>query len=143
MAACLLRYIDAFAEDNNLGAVTGADGGYIVAGNPYIPDAAFMSFERQTAPEYDHGYNVLQPDLAVEVRSLTDADSLITAKVVNYLQAGTVVWLADPDLLTITVYVPGESPKTLAKDDTLTGEPALPGFALPVATAFLPRRDTE
>lgn len=50
-----------FAEDHELGWVTGADGGYMVAGEKYIPDAAFMSKKRQPTPSHET-YNSLAPD---------------------------------------------------------------------------------
>ncbi|MEJ5197516.1 MAG: SdrD B-like domain-containing protein, partial [Anaerolineae bacterium] len=48
--------------------VTGADGGYRVGDERYIPDVAFVSQSRQPAPSRD-AYNAIAPDLAVEVLS--------------------------------------------------------------------------
>src|SRR3954466_10074227 len=39
--------IRAYVKRNNLGRVTGADGGYIVYGERYIPDVGFISLARQ------------------------------------------------------------------------------------------------
>ncbi|MEQ8676031.1 MAG: Uma2 family endonuclease [Aggregatilineales bacterium] len=123
-----------FLINHDIGRVTGADGGYIVNGYPYIPDVAYMSYARQAEPEYDRGYNILAPDLAVEVLSPTDGD--ITPKVVNYLNAGTVVWVANPATYVITVYVPGEKPDTRIIGQTLSGGDVLPGFSIAVKDAF-------
>lgn len=137
VAALIVHYLVAFAIiENNLGAVTGADGGYMVSGEAYIPDAAFMSHERQQMPEYTEGYNVLAPDLAVEVLSPGNSPRQIATKVVNYLNAGTVVWVAAPEDQTITVYTPRESPLTLTGDDLLTGGNVLEGFSVAVSALF-------
>lgn len=123
-----------FLINHDLGRLTGADGGYLVNGNPYIPDVAYMSYARQAEPIYDRGYNVLAPDLAVEVLSPTDGD--ITPKVVNYLNAGTVVWVANPITYTITVYIPGETPDTRTIKQSVSGGNVLPGFNIAVKDAF-------
>ncbi len=74
------------------GHITGADGGYIVKGERYIPDIGFISVERQ--PESSHDtYNPVHPDLAVEVVSPTDGERNLAIKIANYVAAGTVVWL--------------------------------------------------
>lgn len=135
------RYIDIFVEENDLGIVTGADGGYMVMGQPYIPDAAFMSFERQAKKKAINGYNVMAPDLAVDVRSPTDRDADITLKITNYTQAGTVVWDVNPAKRTIVIYVKDQPPKKLTINDTLNGGHVLPGFSVPVAKLFPVQRD--
>lgn len=132
------RYIDAFVDEHNLGRVTGADGGYMVNGEAYIPDVAFTRFESQAEAEYRQGYNVQAPDLAVEVLSPSDVqrERRTTTKVVNYLQAGTLVWLVDPEARTVTVYALDAKPRILTSEDRLDGGAILPGFAVPVAKLF-------
>jgi Uma2 family endonuclease len=139
VAARIVRYVDEFVDEHDLGTVTTADGGYMIAGHPYIPDVAYMSSARQSRPEYREGYNVLAPDLAVEVLSSGNTESQITTKVVNYLRAGSIVWLVDPELQKISIYAPGSDPYTLTESDTLTGGEALPGFSVPVEKLFPPR----
>lgn len=81
IGARFLIVIGMFVLSNDLGRVTGADGGYQVSGERYIPDVAFVSKAKQPEP----------PDLAVEVLLPTnDADDM-RIKVVNYLRVGTVV----------------------------------------------------
>lgn len=137
------RYVDIFVEEHELGIVTGADGGYMVMGQPYIPDTAFMSFKRQTKKKAINGYNVLAPDLAVEVRSPTDRDADITLKITNYIQAGTVVWDVNADKRTVTVYAKDQAPIKLTSNDTLDGGDALPGFSVPVEKLFPVRREVD
>ncbi len=135
VAATVLTVVSVHVRRNKLGRVTGADGGYIVSGERYIPDVAYISLVRQPQPSHE-AYNPNPPDLAVEVLSPTDDPANLRIKVVNYLRAGTTVWVVDPIRKQIEVYVPGEAPQTLTAADTLKGDPALPGFAVPVHDLF-------
>lgn len=134
-AANLLAEIRLFTKVHKLGRVTGADGGYVVGAERYIPDVAFISFTRQPEPSHA-AYNPQPPDLAVEVLSPSDEAAMMRIKVVNYLQAGTTVWVVDPDRLTVEVYTPAAPPRTLTADDTLDGGSILPGFSLAVKDIF-------
>src|SRR5262245_61677573 len=84
IAAQILIEIGNHVKAHDLGRVTGADGGYKVSGEDYIPDAAFISSARQ--PKRPHvAWNPLAPDLAVEVVSPTDKTKEIAVKVANYI----------------------------------------------------------
>ncbi|GAB4521342.1 MAG: Uma2 family endonuclease [Anaerolineae bacterium] len=124
-----------FVLEKDLGWVTGADGGYRVAGERYIPDVGFISKVRQPAISRA-AYNPLAPDLAVEVLSPGNDAGDIRIKIVNYLRAGTTVWLVDPEAKQVEVYTPGEAPRTLYESDTLNGGAVLPGFTLAVKALF-------
>lgn len=128
-------FVSAFVKQHRLGRVTGADGGYWVAGERYIPDVAFISKARQPT-RVRAAYNPLAPDLAVEVLSPTNNAEDMRIKIANYLSAGTVVWLADPDVPRIEVYVPGQPVKILGMDDVLDGGEVLPGFSVAVRDLF-------
>jgi Uma2 family endonuclease len=134
IAARILIEIGIFVKNKNMGRVTGADGGYMVSGERYIPDTAFISREKQPEPSHE-AYNPTPPDLAVEVLSPSNDLSDIRIKLVNYLNAGTVVWLVDPDKKQVEVYAPGQA-KKLGLNDTLDGGDVLPGFTLPVKAIF-------
>lgn len=135
IGASILAEIALFVKKNKLGRVTGADGGYRVSGERYIPDAAFISKARQPEPSY-HAYNPNAPDLAVEVLSPSNTPTEIRVKIVNYLRAGTVLWVVDPNIRRVEVYVPGEAPLTLGVDGVVSGGNVLPGFSLPVSEIF-------
>jgi len=127
--------LSVWVEDRGLGVVTGADGGYIVNGERYIPDAAYISKARQPVTPTD-AYIPLAPDLAVEVLSLTNDDHEMRIKIAHYTAAGTLVWLIDPDKQRVEVYHPGQPPRILTGDDTLDGGDVLPGFTLTVNSIF-------
>lgn len=124
-----------FIKSKGLGYVTGADGGYKVGNERYIPDAAFISKAKLPQPS-PQAYYDQPPDIAVEVLSPSNAEGDIRLKIVNYLRAGTLLWLIDPTAQTIEVYAPDAAPKKLTIDDTLGGGTVLPGFAVPVRDIF-------
>ena len=57
-------------------------------------------------------------------------------KVRLYLEAGTVVWVIDPDFRRVSVHRPGRPVETLHETQELSGEPELPGFRVRVADLF-------
>jgi Uma2 family endonuclease len=134
VAARILIEIGIFVKNKNMGRVTGADGGYMVSGERYIPDVAFISKEKQPEPSHE-AYNPTPPDLAVEVLSPSNDPADIRIKLFNYLHAGTVVWLVDPDKKEVEVYASGQA-KKLGLDSILDGGDVLPSFMLPVKEIF-------
>jgi Uma2 family endonuclease len=46
------------------------------------------------------------------------------------------VWVADPQKETVTVYRKNREPRVLQGDDVLSGEEVVPGFAVKVAEIF-------
>jgi Uma2 family endonuclease len=127
--------ITVFVNQHKLGRVTGADGGYMVEDERYIPDVGFISYARQ--PEEPHtAYNPLPPDLAVEVISPTDDTAKIRIKIANYTHAGTTVWLIDPEKQTVEIYAPDAPAVILDHTGTLSGGTILPGFSLPIKDIF-------
>jgi len=129
------RHIGNFVDENDLGHVTGEQGGYMVSGERYAPDVGFISKQRQ--PELPRkGYNPLAPDLAVEVVSPTDREDRLSIKIANYLAAGTVVWVARPEYKEVEVYVPGQPVKIVDMNGELDGGSVLPGFRLAVKDIF-------
>ncbi|MCZ7541299.1 MAG: Uma2 family endonuclease [Anaerolineae bacterium] len=136
VAARILIKLGAFLEGANVaGYLTGADGGYQVGDERYIPDVAFVAKARQPEPSRET-YNPLAPDLAVEVLSPSDQPDVMRLKLANYLAAGTVVWVVSPETRTVEVYTPGKRAYRLSADGTLDGGDVLPGLALPVKDLF-------
>jgi Uma2 family endonuclease len=137
ISARINRRFAAHVEDRNLGYVTGEAGGYMVSGEKYAPDVAFISYIKQ--PELAHsGYNPNPPDLAVEVDfpSSTESQRNLMIKVGNYLAAGTVVWCVYPEVKEVHVFVPGLPVKIFDMNGVLDGGDVLPDFRLPVSDIF-------
>jgi Uma2 family endonuclease len=136
IAAIISAFLGIFVMQHNLGHVTGADGGYKVGGERYIPDVAFISYKRQRVLNHNDGYTPIAPDLAVEVLSPGNLDVDMDVKIANYLAAGTVVWRVKPQEQQIAVFVPGVPVVILGIKDTLDGGDVLPGFKLPLKDIF-------
>jgi Uma2 family endonuclease len=133
----ILGELYVFLRGKDLGHLTGEAGGYMVSGERYAPDVAFVSKAKQ--PQLaKKGYNPIPPDLAVEVDfpSTYESQRDLRTKVVNYLAAGTQVWLVLPERKEVEVYVPGQPRKLLTLNDSLDGGDLLPGFTLALKTIF-------
>lgn len=124
-----------FVQRHKLGHVTGADGGYIVGEERYIPDVAFISLARQPQPSRE-AYNPNAPDLAVEVVSPSDDPRRLTVKISNYLAAGVIVWVVYPEDKHIDIHTPAKPVQTLRIDNMLDGGALLPGFSLSLKDIF-------
>lgn len=127
--------ISVYVYQNQLGYVTGADGGYVVGKERYMPDVGFISIQRQPNPSTET-YNPNAPDLAIEVLSPTDDEKIVRFKVANYLAHEVTVWVIDPIQKHVEVYQPNTPPHVLYEDDTLSGGDLLPDFTLQVHDLF-------
>ncbi len=136
IASRMNGFIFMYLQQHDIGHLTGADGGYQIGNERYIPDVGFITYTRQPELISDNGYIPNPTNLAVEVVSPTDEQRLITIKVANYLAAGTLVWLVYPDVYEVEVYYPGEAVKVLGIDDILNGYEILPEFSLPLKMLF-------
>jgi Uma2 family endonuclease len=123
-----------------LGKVLASDTGIFLRRNPdrvRAPDFCYIAKERVPAEGIPSGYLDIVPDLVVEVVSPSDRATAVQEKVEEWLRAGArLVWMLYPERRTIGV---AESPnlvRVLHEDDTLTGEPVLPGFSVAVASLF-------
>lgn len=134
VAARINYWISHYVVQHESGHVTGADGGYVVAGERYIPDVAFVAKTRQ--PQLDRPYCPIPPDLAVEVLSPSNSPRAMRLKIANYLVAGSVVWIVDPDRKLVEIYTPGQAARMAGIDGTLDGGEVLPGFTVAVKEIF-------
>lgn len=134
-----------YVEDHGLGAVTGEQGGYrLDPAHPHTtelaPDVAFVRADRlpaRSSPEYGKALR-LAPDLVVEVASEHQFAPGMGAKARDYLSFGTqLVWVIWPRHERVDVWHPGDqTPLSLYREDTLSGEDIVPGFTYPVARLF-------
>jgi len=101
-------------------------------------DVAVILADRMTPQEYESSTTIsICPDLVVEVISPNDLAVDLVRKRLDWLEAGAkLVWIVDPEDRSVQVYACGARPVICTAEDTLPGEPVLPGFAVPVADLF-------
>jgi Uma2 family endonuclease len=96
------------------------------------PDIAFIAADRVSLVEPE-GHVTVVPDLAIEVVSPTDKVYELDEKIDDYRTAGIKsIWIVNPKLRRIQLYWVNQPVKELRESDVLSGDPALPGFSLPV-----------
>ncbi len=134
-------HLNVFVRQNDLGAVFNSDTGFIIESDPdtvRAPDVSFVRKERIPADGIPKGFIPLAPDLAVEVISPSDSYTEVAEKVVQLLEAGTLlIVLIDPRTRTITLRHRSGETTTLTEADTLTLGDVLPGFECPVGELFV------
>ena len=129
-----------YVRTNTLGRVYTSDTGFRIGERVLMPDVAFVSAAR--LPEDRRKVFAIPPDLAVEIVSpsdahYSDAHYKVVEKALAYLAAGTaLVWVIEPVAKTVTVYRSETDIKTLTREDTLTGEDVVAGFACDVSQLF-------
>jgi Uma2 family endonuclease len=140
VSATIVALVGQFVYERRLGRVYSAGCGFVLfpdRDTVRVPDVAFVSAERAPQGEARKHFPRLAPDLAVEVRSPTDRMADVVAKVAMYLHSGVqLIWLVDPDLKTVVVFRPDESPRTLGTNDALDGGEVLPGLPIPIHEIF-------
>lgn len=136
LGATMGMWVGQFVHRQKIGHVTGANGTYAVCGERYMPSLGYISRERMPRFNSEPYYCPLPPELVVEVLTPGGDTRPFRIKIANYLAAGTVIWLVDPDHERIEVYAPGQPVKILGADDTLDGGAALPGFTLALRDIF-------
>lgn len=135
IAALIMIAMGIYLKTNNIGRLTGEAGTYTVGEDRYAPDVTFVSYDRLPELSYQ-GYGTIAPDLAVEVISPTDNPHHVNRKIINYLNAGTWVWVVYPAAQEVHVHVPGQKPYIVSDNGTLDGGDVLPGFTLPLSEIF-------
>lgn len=127
-----------FVRTHRLGKVIAAETGFILQRDPdtvRAPDVAFISQQRLPAGEPPTGFPELAPDLVAEV--VSPGDTTKEVKVEEWLRAGvTLVWVVYPSSRSVVVYKSREEVSVLGEEDTLTGDPVLPGFQCQVRELF-------
>jgi Uma2 family endonuclease len=122
-----------------LGFVSGEAGMMkLLFGQVRIPDVAFVSRERLPGGRVPKDpVPLLAPDLAVEVLSEGNTPREMTRKREEYFAAGTrLVWIVDLQSCTVTAYTAPDQFRTYTREQTLEGDPVLPGFSLSLTKLF-------
>ena len=134
------RRIGNFVEEHDLGQDVGADTGIHIERDPdtvRAPDYGFISYERADQPPSLRGYAEVIPDLVVEVVSPTDRQPDIDAKTQMWLSAGVrLALVVYPETQEVYAHHDDGSVVQYGIEDTLVGDPVLPGFDCPVGDIF-------
>ena len=122
------------------GEVHSGEVGCILQRDPLITvgiDVAYFDYD--VANDDSRGTSFIDgpPILAVEILSPSDTIEGVTEKVEDYLAAGVaLVWIVSPRFRTVEVHRPDADPQLFNVQQTLTADPALPGFSAPVRAIF-------
>ena len=132
----LTRHLDVWAEADSSGTAFDSSTMFTLPnGAIRSPDASWVKQERWDALTEDQqeGFAPLCPDFVVELRSRTDNLSALHDKMREYLDNGARLgWLIDPTDKRVYIYRPSQPVEVLDNPVTLSGDPVLPGFVLPV-----------
>jgi Uma2 family endonuclease len=132
--------LGSYVEKHDLGMVFGAETGFRLASNPdtvLAPDISFVSKKRIPSPPPQDAFWPGAPDLAVEVLSPGDRTGEVDEKIESWLDAGcAAVWVVDPKLETVTIYVSRTNVQVKTAGEALEGDPVLPTFSCAVSELF-------
>ncbi len=135
----LARRLANLVEQHELGAVFGAETGFVLARDPdtvLAPDVAFVRTDRLPAVAVP-GFFPGPPDLAVEVLSPSDSAAEAARKARSWVAHGTrLVWIVDPVARSVAVHRPRADVRVLGVDDMLTGGQVVRGFRVTVSDLF-------
>ena len=135
------RRIGAFLDQHpDLGGeIFIAEAGYRLARNPdtvRAPDLSYVAAERLSQARVP-GFPEMAPDLVVEAVSPGDTASEIQTKVDEWLRAGALlVWVLYPATRSAMAYQANGTARLLHADDSLLGNPVLPGFSCRLGDLF-------
>lgn len=120
------------------GMVFSSQTGFILPNNAMRgPDASWISSERVTKlpAEERKRFARICPDFVLEIRSTSESLSSLKKKMEEYIENGARLgFLIDPKDRQAFIYRADGSIETVQGfDGTLSGEPVLPGFSLPLS----------
>jgi Uma2 family endonuclease len=139
LAAILIRYIDEFVENHNLGFVTCPDGPIFVdEAQLRYPDVGFFAWSRFPNRDVpDEAILDMVPDLAIEVISPSNTRKEMERKRREYFGGGCqLVWEVFGDDRRIDVYTNVDQFESRTDGQILDGGKVLPGFQLDVTKLF-------
>lgn len=138
IGANILIAVGQFVHKHRLGRVTGAAGGYKIAGERYMPDVAYISYSKQPNTSSE-SFLSNTPNLAVEVISNLDIageQKRSRVKISNYLLEGVTVWVVNPETELVEIHRNDHPVEIIGKDGILHGYDVLPNFELAVRDIF-------
>jgi Uma2 family endonuclease len=144
LTANTTRILGNYTFQRRKGYITSNDAGVILERDPDTvrgPDVAYYE-DAKTFREVHPKYGEVLPRLAVEILSPDDRANQVMRKITDYLRARIpLVWVLDPEAETLTIYRPDKAPQVILKNEEVTGEDVLPGFACKVADFFIMPED--
>jgi Uma2 family endonuclease len=139
LAFLLGAIIEEWLKSNPIGFCNG-EGGYLRLefGLVRIPDVAFTRWERTRDDKVPRDPICgVSPNLAVEVLSRTNTRREMDRKRQEYFDAAVeLVWIVNPETMTVEVWSTARDCKILGIDDVLDGAGVLPGFQLSIREWF-------
>jgi len=142
VAGRLCKLLSIYVESHNLGWVA-PEGTSLQCFSRHPdrvrkPDVCFHSLERLShAQAISEGHLSVVPNLVVEVISPQDRAVRVNTKLNEWVEAGVpLIWLVYPEDQQVRAFSTGGVVRTFEPRDILTGDPVLPGFAVPVAELF-------
>ncbi len=137
------RLIGNYVAAHDLGVVMGEAGFIRLRGGLVrAPDVTFVPWENMPGEEYpDEAFWAVATGLVVEVLSPGNTTEEIARKLAEFFAAGCkLAWVIDPPTKTAKVYTSARRVKELDASGVLDGGKVLPGFSLPLADVFPPRK---
>jgi Uma2 family endonuclease len=139
--AALLIAIGAWAAQDGTGVVFDSSTGFrLPNGAERSPDVAWVRRDRwdSLTEAQQERFPPLCPDFVVELRSPSDDIDDLHAKMREYVQNGSLLgWLVDPTSRRVWIYRAGCEPMLLDQPAVLSGEPALTGLVVELASVWL------
>ena len=131
-----------WAEDDGSGVAFDSSTGFeLPRGAVRSPDAAWVLRSRlaELSAEDRQGFLPLCPDFVVELLSLSDSLAVLRRKMEEYRENGARLgWLIDPLQREVAIYRADGSLDRRASSGLISGEAALPGFALDLSAVWKP-----
>jgi Uma2 family endonuclease len=129
-----------YAKAKKRGYVCSNDTGIVVARDPDRvrgPDVMYFE-DAKVFDEVGERFAETPPLLAVEVLSPNDKFGMVNRRIQDQLRFGArLVWLLDPESMTVTIYRPEKQHHVLDDSEELTGDDVLTDFRCKVAEFFM------
>ncbi|MBW4680501.1 MAG: Uma2 family endonuclease [Microcoleus vaginatus WJT46-NPBG5] len=129
-----------WAEQDGTGICFDSNSGFKLSMGDKSPDASWMKLDRWNAlsEEQQDKFVPICPDFVVELRSASDNLKPLQEKMEEYMREPGVQlgWLIDRKHRQVYIYRPGMPVECLENPDTVSGEPALPGFVLKMSKVW-------
>lgn len=134
----IIVQLELWNEQHQSGLVFDSSAGFTLPdGSVKSPDASWLSIDKwkNLTSTQKEKFAPVCPEFVVELKSKTDSLSELKTKMKEWLANGTLLgWLIDPEKEITYIFQPNSEEVAVAGfDQTLSGNPILPGFTLQLA----------